>query len=129
MSYIFIDIIGGTKRERALVEKAVYFSKTYLLPRHRNIEVNVKLVKKMKVDADVISGDDDREYNMRIRSGQSEEDLLTSVFHEFVHIKQDVRKEHNLFEANCSIDYLDRPWEIEAFELQEVMLEKYKKLQ
>ena len=30
---------------------------------------------------------------MRVRKGLKEDDLLTSVFHEMVHVKQDVRKE------------------------------------
>ena len=63
---------------------------------------------------------------MRIRRGLKEDDILTSVFHEFVHIKQDVRKEHALFECSDT-PYLERAWEVEAFDLQETMLTAYRK--
>ena len=45
-----------------------------------------------------------------------------------VHVKQYVRKE--LF-SNCNFyetreEYLNLPWEIEAYEIQEVLLERWK---
>ena len=90
------SIKGGKKSEKDLVVKALWFAKDFLLPRHKNIEIDIELKKNIKCDADVVSGDEHREYIMRVRKGQSEENLLTSVFHEMVHVKQDVRKEHPL---------------------------------
>lgn len=119
------SIKGGLKKEKELVVKALWFAKDYLLPRHKNIEIDIEIRPNIKVDADVISGDEYREYIMRVRKGLSEDDLLTSIFHEFVHIKQDVRKEHALFECS-DVPYLKRPWEIEAFDMQEVMLKAYR---
>ena len=120
------SIKGGKKSEKDLVVKALWFAKDFVLPRHKNIEIDIELKKNIKCDADVVSGDEHREYIMRVRKGQSEENLLTSVFHEMVHVKQDVRKEHPLFDCS-EIPYLERPWEIEAYELQEVMLTAFKK--
>ena len=120
------SIKGGKKSEKDLVVKALWFAKDFLLPRHKNIEIDIELKKNIKCDADVVSGDEHREYIMRVRKGQSEENLLTSVFHEMVHVKQDVRKEHPLFDCS-EIPYLERPWEIEAYELQETMLTAFKK--
>ena len=51
-----------------------------------------------------------REYIMRVRRGLKEDDILTSVFHEMVHIKQDLRKEHKLFDCT-DIPILTDPWE------------------
>lgn len=118
----FYEVIGGTKKERALIEEAVVFAKQYLIPRIRNLDVEIKLMKNMEVDADVVG--DGREFFMRIRKGQSHEDLLTAVFHEMVHIKQYIRDEFPLFEES-SIDYLERPWEKEAYDLQELILDSY----
>jgi len=123
---MFYSIRGGKKSEKDLVIKALWFAKDFLLPRHKNIEIEIELKKNIKCDADVVSGDEHREYIMRVRKGQTEENLLTSVFHEMVHVKQDVRKEHPLFDCT-EIPYLDRPWEKEAYELQEVMLTAFKK--
>tara|TARA_Y100000592_G_C5262807_1_gene218129 strand:+ start:84 stop:263 length:180 start_codon:yes stop_codon:yes gene_type:complete len=52
----------------------------------------------------------------------SKEDLITAVFHEMVHVRQSERGE----EMDFTLDYLDRPFEKEAYKLQESMLEKYK---
>lgn len=120
------SIRGGKKSEKELVIKALWFAKDYLLPRHKNIEIDIELKKNIKCDADVVSGDENREYIMRVRKGLKEDDLLTSVFHEMVHVKQDVRKEHPLFDCS-DIPYLERPWEKEAYELQETMLTAYRK--
>ena len=120
------SIRGGKKSEKELVIKALWFAKDYLLPRHKNIEIDIELKKNIKCDADVVSGDENREYIMRVRKGLKEDDLLTSVFHDMVHVKQDVRKEHPLFDCS-TIPYLERPWEIEAYELQETMLTAYRK--
>ena len=122
---MYYEISGGTKRERKLVEDAVLFAKKYLIPRIRDLDIEITITKKMEVDADVVG--DEREYEMRIRGGQDEEDLITSVFHEMVHVKQGVRKEFPLFE-DCDMEYLDRPWEKEAYDLQEKILDAYKKV-
>lgn len=122
---MYYEISGGTKRERKLVEDAVLFAKKYLMPRIRDLDIEITITKKMEVDADVVG--DEREYEMRIRGGQDEEDLITSVFHEMVHVKQGVRKEFPLFE-DCDMEYLDRPWEKEAYDLQEKILDAYKKI-
>ena len=82
------SIRGGKKSEKELVVKALWFAKDYLLPRHKNIEIDIELKKNIKCDADVVSGDENREYIMRVRKGLKEDDLLTSVFHEMVHVKQ-----------------------------------------
>ena len=120
------DIKGGTKKERSVIEEALFFAKDYLIPRIRNLDVEISLVKNMEVDADVVG--DGREFVMRIRKGQDRDDLLTAVFHEMVHVKQYVRNEFPVFETGCDVDYLERPWEIEAFDLQEKMLDTYNTL-
>lgn len=121
------SVIGGTKKERSAVAQALQFAKNYWLPRHRNLTVDVEITKYIDVEADVMEGCDEREYEIRVKRGMNYEDLITAIFHEFVHIKQDVRKEFPMF-VPSDIPYLERPWEIEAYAEQEKMLEKYKKV-
>ena len=121
---MYYYVQGGNNKERQTISEALCFAKNYLLPRHKNIEVDVKVTKKLYADADVIEGDDDRHFVLRVRKGMKKEDLLTAIFHEFVHIKQAIRKEFPLFEIN-DIPYFERPWEIEAYDLQEKMLDKF----
>jgi len=121
------SVIGGTKQERTAVTEALWFAKEYWLPRHRKLFVDVEIAPGLEAEADCFEGDDDREYEIRVRRGLDYEDLITAIFHEFVHIKQHVRCEFPMFEPS-DIPYFDRPWEQEAYAEQEKMLEKFKKL-
>ena len=120
------SVIGGTKKERQAVTEALWFAKEYWLPKHRKLYVDVEIAPGLEAEADCFEGDDDREYEIRVRKGLDYEDLITAIFHEFVHIKQDVLKQFPMFEPT-DIPYLERPWEIEAYAEQEKMLEKFKK--
>jgi len=119
------SVIGGTKKERAAVTEALHFAKKYWLPRHRKLAVDVEITKHLDVDADCLEGDDDREYEIRVKRGLDYEDLVTAIFHEFVHVKQDVLKQFPMFTPS-EIPYMDRPWEIEAYAEQEKMLTAFK---
>lgn len=119
------SVIGGTKKERAAVVEALHFAKQYWLPRHRKLAVDVEITKHLDVDADCLEGDDDREYEIRVKRGLDYEDLVTAIFHEFVHVKQDVLKQFPMFTPS-EIPYMDRPWEIEAYAEQEKMLTAFK---
>ena len=120
------SVIGGTKKEREAVTEALWFAKKYWLPKHRKLAVDVEITKHLDVDADCLEGDDEREYEIRVKRGLDYEDLVTAIFHEFVHVKQDVLKQFPMFTPS-EIPYFDRPWEIEAYDEQEKMLKKFKK--
>ena len=120
------SVIGGTKKEREAVTEALWFAKKYWLPKHRKLAVDVEITKHLDVEADCLEGDDDREYEIRVKRGLDYEDLVTAIFHEFVHVKQDVLKQFPMF-TPTDIPYLERPWEIEAYDEQEKMLKKFKK--
>lgn len=120
------SVIGGTKREREAVTEALWFAKEYWLPRHRKLVVDVEIAPDLEAEADCFEGCDKREYEIRVRKGMSYEDLVTAIFHEFVHVKQDVLKQFPMFTPS-DIPYYERPWEIEAYAEQEKMLKKFKK--
>lgn len=61
-------------------------------------------------------------HEIELRRGMSEDNILTSLFHEMVHVRQSERGMYMDF----SLPYLERPFEIEAYKLQESMFEKYK---
>jgi len=122
---MFTDFKNTNKKEQTIIEDALWFAKNRLLPRHKLEEIEIEMVKDFDIDADCYDTDD-RSFNIRIKKGLSVEDLQTAVFHEFVHIKQHVKKEYNLFAINNNnVAYLDRPYEQEAFHLQEKLLEEY----
>ena len=104
-----------------------WFAKSYLLPRHKIDEIEIESVKDLHADGDCYDADD-RSYIIRVNKELSEQDLLTTIFHEFVHIKQHIKKEFggDIFElSNQEVAYEDRPYEIEAFRLEQEMLEEY----
>ena len=122
---MFIDFKNTNKKERTIIEDALWFAKNQLLPRHKIDEIEIEMVKDFDIDADCYDTDD-RSFNIRIKKGLSVEDLQTAVFHEFTHIKQHVKKEYDLFAINNNnVAYLDRPYEKEAFILQEELLNEY----
>ena len=122
---MFIDFKNTNKKEKTIIEDALWFAKNKLLPRHKLDEIEIEMVKDFHIDADCYDTDD-RSFSIRIKKGLSVEDLQTAVLHEFVHIKQHVKKEYDLFAINNNnIAYLDRPYEKEAFILQEELLNEY----
>lgn len=122
---MYYEIVGGSRREKKLVEQALWFAKNELLPRIRNLDIEVK-IGKFTLEGSLLGASDDREFVMEVKKGMPEEDVITTVFHEFVHIKQYVRDE--IIECDWDLPYLERPHEIEAYKLQEVMWEKFKNL-
>ena len=122
---MFIDFKNTNKKEQKIIEDALWFVKNELLPRHKLDEIEIEMVKDFDIDADCYDTDD-RSFYIRIKKGLSVEDLQTAVFHEFVHIKQHVKKEYDLFAINNdNVAYLDRPYEKEAYILQEELLNEY----
>ena len=122
---MYIEFEKTNKKEKDIIENALWFAKSELLPRHKLEDITIEMVKDFDIDADCYDTDD-RSFSIRIKKGLSVEDLQTAVFHEFVHIKQHVKKEYDLFAINNNnIAYLDRPYEKEAFILQEELLNEY----
>ena len=122
---MFLNFINTNKKERSILEDAFWFAKMELLPKHKNLEIEVKLEKDLGIDGAVIELDN-REFEVSIKKGLSFEDLITCVFHEFKHIEQHIRKTYDVFGLDDT-PYLERPYEKDAFKAQEKMLKKYKK--
>ena len=124
---MFIEFSKTNKKQQQIIEKALWFAKSYLLPRHRIDEIEIESVKGLHAHGDCYDSDD-RSFVIRVNKGLSEQDLLTTIFHEFVHIKQYVKKEFggDIFSiSNEKVAYEDRPYEIEAFRLEQEMLKEY----
>ena len=122
---MFIDINNANKTEETLINEALWFAKSKLLPRHKNLDIEINLKKKLDVDGNVIDGDYKRHFIMEVRKSQDKDDLLTTIFHEFTHIAQYVKGNDIFALDHCDVDYLDRWFEIEAFEMQEKLLTEF----
>jgi len=131
-----ITVSGGRSKQRQIVNRAAEFAWNYLMPKIKKCKVDIVL-KKLKDVQGYCLDCDDRYFELEIDSRLKGDDLLTCVFHEMVHVKQGVRnelKDINYFAkkwkgeeyVNIEYDY-DHPWEEEAYRLQEVILEAWKK--
>lgn len=118
---IYFEIIGGTKSEKQLVESAFWFALKHLMPRKKNLEVEIYIKNLPEHEGNQVMIEKGY-HEIELRRGMSEDNILTSLFHEMVHVRQSERGMYMDF----SLPYLERPFEIEAYKLQESMFEKYK---
>ena len=118
---IFCEVEGGSPKQRRMVEEAFFFAVEELMPRKKNLVVQFFL--KWRLEADGYHCFINRgEHEVELKRTMNDEDLITAVFHEMVHVRQYERNQPTDFD----MPYLERPSEIEAYTLQESMLEKYK---
>ena len=120
-------VIGGSKKEKQLAYNAASFAWKELFPRINSCYIEIRL-KKMDGYQGTCDQVDDREYEIEIDKKQDYDDFVSCIFHEMVHVKQYIRKE---LYPECVFwktreEYLNLPWEIEAYDKQEVLLKKWK---
>ena len=135
---IALSIEGGTRKEQRLAYDAVNFALNYLMPRKKNLSIDVNVVD-IPDDADAYHCCVEKNYHeIEIQQGLIEEDFITAIFHEMVHVKQHERGELKDYgirkawkgEEHISIfsttdEYMELPWEEEAYRLQEEMYHKW----
>jgi len=135
---IVLSIEGGTNKEREMAYEAVNFALKTLMPRKRNIEIEVTITD-IPGDADAYHCCIDKgEHELEIQTGLIEEDFMTAVFHEMVHVRQHERgllKDNGIRKAwkgeeyigiYDTVDtYMNLPWEEEAYRLQEEIYTKW----
>ena len=126
---IEIDTRGGRKRERELIDDLAHFCVKKLMPRKKNLEVNISIKRNMIENegmfAGVVDTDDTNTFDMELDSSMSLRKKLLSVAHEMVHVKQFTRGElkhtDNLAVSSWKgkkyheSKYWECPWEIEAY--------------
>ncbi len=124
-----VEVRGGRKGQRELVETIVYPLIKHLMPRLRNIEIDIKLVKNLseKTGAEGFClQDEPRRYELEIDTALGFRNFITTICHEMVHVKQGVRGEltevcgKQYWKGKvCNKDYYEQPWEKEAYRLQD----------
>tara|TARA_X000001316_G_C922013_1_gene36742 strand:- start:248 stop:679 length:432 start_codon:yes stop_codon:yes gene_type:complete len=135
---IALSIEGGSRKEQRLAYDAVNFALNYLMPRKKNLSIDVNVVD-IPDDADAYHCCVEKNYHeIEIQQGLIEEDFITAIFHEMVHVKQHERgelKDHGIRKAwkgeehisifSTTDEYMELPWEEEAYRLQEEMYTKW----
>ena len=124
---IFVE--GGSRKQRELTYDIASFAWMKLMPRIRKCEVIIQL-KKLKVYHGTCLDIGEREYHIEVEKRLSlGEDFITTIFHEMTHVKQLVYRE---FFTECNFyesreEYLNLPWEVEAYAKQEELLDQWNK--
>ena len=133
---MLIHVKGSNKAVRKLVESAAWYYAEKLMGKRTianlDISINLKknLVKDINCEGTATWEDDNiwpKEFLIEIDAGEKIRNLLITLAHEMVHVKQWAKNEmyeyykldevrFNKTKFNTSkIDYWDYPWEIEAF--------------
>jgi hypothetical protein len=122
-----ISVVGGIKHERHIAEKCVAHMIDKLMPRMKTLDIEVEI---KNIPGSAIGycdmQDTNREFTLEIQKGLTLKELVTTVVHEMIHVKQYARNEMD--EAGktwkrCFVvegtGYYDLPWEKEAYRLQD----------
>jgi len=123
----FIDTIGGNKKQRELITDVAYFCVDRLMPRMKTLEIEIQInnLKDQAVGYCMMQ-DDNRTFELEIDKKLDDDELITTVCHEMVHVKQYARNELGINDNHDGENYYDLPYEKEAYKLQEILLEEYK---
>ena len=124
MTNVHVIAEGGTKNQREFATELTCWYINKELPRYKNLSVEIDLV---KLDTHgYIDKVDNREFQIEINKKLKGDDFITCIFHELTHMEQFLRNRLGINEDNDNIHYLDRAYEIDAYEKQEELLEEWK---
>lgn len=135
---LHISLEGGSGSERLLARRAVEFAVKELMPRKKNIFIELNITD-LEGDVDGFHMFLDKgEHEIEIQQGLIEEDFVTAIFHEMVHVRQHERgqlKDKGIVKSWKGTEYISiydtvdtykkLPWEEEAYRLQEEMYNKW----
>ena len=123
-----IEVTGGKVKEREIVEATVAWCIKKIMPRMRTLDIEVTIKKLPVAMGYCLQCDSNRQFELEIKKGMSLFDLISTVCHEMVHVKQYARGElryiasgTRLWKAKIisdKVEYMDLPWEKEAFEME-----------
>ena len=125
MSNVFIFTNGGKKSQRQLVENITSWYINTKLPRYKNLNIEIDL-EKIDDAQGFCTEIDKREFHIQIDKRLQGDDFLTCLFHELTHVEQHLRNKFGIKDEVDHLDYLDRPYEIDAYIKQEQLLEEYR---
>lgn len=124
---------NGNKRERELIESLAYYCIQKMMPRKKNLEIDIIQVTNLRnTDGDwasCIDTEDLNTFEIKVDRQMSLRKKLLSVAHELVHVKQFSRKELEHTESvsystwygkryRTTNKYWELPWEIEAYGME-----------
>ena len=129
-----ITVEGSNKKRRLLAEEVVSFCIQKLIPRIRTLDVEVSLTNIDDADGYCHSMNK-REFELEIDKKLKENDFISTVAHEMVHVWQYATGQ--LSQRGCKefwrgrdytkTSYSKQPWERQAMRMEKQLLKEFKK--
>ena len=133
-----VRVTGGSKFQREIVHKVIEWTiKQLKLTRMSSLDVHIILRKLRGVDG-LCSTEDDSKRTFIIEAHKTLglRQLIMTLIHEMVHVKQFAKNEMDDFHINGrqrwksgtvpkNVSYYDMPWEKEATRLQEKLTDEF----
>ena len=156
---IGLEIIGGLKRDRELAEEIIWFCLEKMLPRHQILDITLYFEKTYE-DGDwgrtwsITNREYEIEIDHRLSKDCGVDELISTICHEMIHVKQGVRKEmidsvrvkpgrkdkignrefvklwycrDGKYRDYKNTEYRKRPWEVEAWRDASKYVKEFKK--
>ena len=108
------------KAKEDLICDVIAFGSDQLFPQENDVFINISATTKKGVCGDVMF-EDDNEFSIRLNKSLSLSDLITTVLHELVHVKQYL--EGMIMDTESA--YEERWQEIEAHSMEKQLKEKW----
>ena len=135
---MILRVTGGTKYQREVAEKVVYWATKKLgIHRMRTLYVQAVLTKIKNADGYCSMEDDEkRTFTIEVDKTLKLRQLIMTLIHEMVHVKQFARNEMTDYLVNGryrwksktisqNTPYEKMPWEREALRLQEKLTDEF----
>ena len=126
MTEKYVQIDGGKHQQQLLVQDIVNWFSSKYFKRFKSYTIEIDL---LDIDGKVNGWCYEQEPKyccVEIDKRQKGDDFITCIFHELTHMEQFLRNRLGINEDNDNIYYLDRAYEIDAYEKQEELLEEWK---
>jgi len=109
-----------SKKKQNIICEAIAYGASKLFPETDDVYINISAIRKQGVCGDCMF-EDDNEFTIRLNKSIFFSDLITTVLHELVHVKQYLEG----MEMVNDLPYDERPHEIEAHALEKELTEGF----
>jgi len=109
-----------SKKKQNIICDAIAYGASKLFPDTDDVYINISAIRKQGVCGDCMF-EDDNEFTIRLNKSIFFSDLITTVLHELVHVKQYLEG----MEMVNDLPYDERPHEIEAHALEKELTEGF----
>lgn len=134
----YVEIMNGAQWMKILTERVIYHCIEELMPRMRTLDITVEFSSDMGETAGAVLEIDKRMFEIELSEFLSFDELIKTVCHEMVHVKQYARGEmkaesigavlwRNEEVASDLANYYEFPWEVEAYEMEVILFESFLK--